>query len=152
MRALALGTLLALSLAGAATTASAASFSDARPAPAVEAIEQVAIEAMVTREFDALRREDAEEAFAHVALSAHSYFPTKDAYFALMRDKFAPMFEASEYRLGELKVTSKGLTQEIQFSDRRGRPFLAFFVLENQGYLGWKINNMVLIALEAKEA
>jgi hypothetical protein len=91
-------------------------------------------------------------AYATLAPSAHKLFPTKEAYMRAMLENFGALVYASDFELGDLRETSKGIAQEVRVSDRRGRPFIAFFFFERSGSDSWSIRQIIMAPLPAEAA
>ncbi len=130
----------ALLFAVAACVASVPALANNRVELAFEADEQFqteraamqSVRAVIERQIEALRRDDANAAFAQMAPRLKEKFGDGDAYLRVIHAQFPAILNARIVSFGDLRETSFGTAQAVNLSSGSGEQWLAFFLMDRQ--------------------
>src|SRR4249920_1233869 len=82
----------------------------------------LAVRAVIERQIDALRKDDAQAAFAFVAPRLKQRFADSAMYMRVIRSQFPAILTARIASFGDMRETSYGTAQMVTLSDTRGEP------------------------------
>ncbi|KAB1073069.1 DUF4864 domain-containing protein [Methylobacterium planeticum] len=112
----------------------------ALPARALDDPAREAARAAITRQVEALGRDDAESAFALAAPSIQALFPTPDVFIGMVRSNYTPIYRHRSFVFGEARETAEnGLSQDVAIQDAYGVDWSAAYSLERQADGSWRI-------------
>jgi hypothetical protein len=111
----------------------------------------MAVRTVIERQIEALRRDDAQTAFAFVAPRLKQRFVDSGSYMRVIREQFAAILTAKAFSFGDMRETSYGTAQVVSLSDPNGEPWLAFFLMDRDAS-EWRVANVVLVRLPTIEA
>jgi hypothetical protein len=112
------------------------------PWPAGAADEAVRAEARaaITRQVEALGRDDAAAAYALAAPSIQGLFPTPDVFLGMVRTNYRPVYRHRRFDFGAAQDAGEaGLSQEVRIQDEYGVDWTATYSLERQADGAWRI-------------
>lgn len=115
------------------------------PAWAFGEDERSAIRTVIDRQIEAFRRDDGAAAYAFATPWLQQVFPTQDAFMALVREGYRPVYRPRRYAFGEARETQAGLDQALEVQDEEGADWIAVYSLERQADGSWKIAGCRLV-------
>lgn len=115
------------------------------PLSAADDADKAAIRALIERQIDAFRRDDAAGAYAFAAPVIRRAFPDEAAFLGMVRELYKPVYRPRDVSFGEFKETELGPTQVVRLSDQDGETWLAVYTLEKQPDGRWLITGCFLV-------
>ncbi len=132
------GILVALVLAlGFATP----SLADGPVSPA----DQAAIQALIANQIDAFRHDDGAAAYADAAPALHDYFPSVDAFMAMVKNGYQPVYRPQSVTFGQVVQGDTGPMQKVYVTGPDGKDYVAIYSLQQQPDGSWKISGCSLV-------
>jgi hypothetical protein len=128
--------VLALALAWLCGTAQAA------PVTSADAAE---IRAVIHRQLDAFRRDDAPGAFALVSPNVRQAFGTPERFLDVVRMAYRAVYRPAGVTFLEMLVMGEDVVQPVQIRDRSGTLWLAYYGMQKQGDGSWKTSGCRLV-------
>jgi len=123
----------------------------ALPFPAAAAEGQVTgadvaeIRAVIHRQIDAFRRDDAHSAFALVSPGVQRVFGTPERFLDAVRVGYRAVYRPASVSFLELVVMSGDVVQQVQVTDRSGSVWVAYYAMQRQRDGSWRTNGCHLI-------
>ncbi len=130
---------LLLSLALAFLPAAAAA--DSR----VTADDLVEIRAVIHRQIEAFRHDDARGAFALVSPSVQDSFGTPERFLDVVRMAYRAVYRPARVSFLDLMLMSGDVVQPVQITDRAGSLWVAYFSMQRQHDGSWRTNGCHLV-------
>ena len=127
---------LLLLLFAAAAQAGAARVTDADAAE---------IRAVIHRQIDAFRRDDATGAFALASPSVRQAFGTPERFLEVVRMAYRAVYRPAAVSFGEMRVMGGDVVQPVQVTDRAGSVWLAYYAMQRQADGSWKTSGCHLV-------
>ena len=124
----------------------------APPAHSAEQPDSYAVRVAIERQLAALRQDDAQRAFAEAAPQLREQFTDSAAFLRMMQEQFPVIAQATVADFDDLRDTSYGPVQLLKLIDRRGEPWLAFFIMQRGGDGIWRVANVVTVRLPSTPA
>lgn len=119
------------------------------PAAAAEArlsrADLVEIRAVIDRQIDALRRDDAETAFALVSPGARQAFRSAERFLDVVRMAYRAVYRSAAITFMELVDMSGDVVQQVRITDRSGGQWLAYYAMQRQGDGSWRTHAWHLV-------
>ena len=106
--------------------------------PAVTAGDLAEIRAVISRQIDALRRDDAESAFALVSPAVQQTYGTPERFLDVMRTSYPPVYRPAAVTFLEPVVFGADAVQPVQLTDRAGGHWLAYYAMQRQKDGSWR--------------
>ena len=128
--------LLAVLLPGAA---SAAADGNVTPEDLAE------IRAVIHRQIDAFRRDDAQEAFALASPGVQQAFGTPERFLDTVRMAYRAVYRPSALSFLELVVIGGEVVQPVQVTDRSGAVWVAYYAMQRQKDGSWRTSGCHLV-------
>jgi hypothetical protein len=113
--------------------------------PAVTAEDFAEIRAVINRQLDAFRRDDAQGAFALVSPGVQQTFGTPQRFLDVVRAAYRPMLRTASVRFLEPVVFGGDAVQPVQLTDRSGSVWLAYYAMQRQKDGSWRANGCHLV-------
>ena len=113
----------------------------------VPAQARAAIEAVITAQIEAFRRDDGEAAYAFAADGVKALFPSVESFMRMVRSGYAPVYQPRDVRFAETVVENGEVVQRVLLVGPDGRAHLALYTMELQPDGSWKIAAVVLVTL-----
>ncbi|MDP6805263.1 MAG: DUF4864 domain-containing protein [Rhodospirillales bacterium] len=110
----------------------------------VGASERAAIEAVIRAQMAAFARDDGEAAFAHASADIRDLFQTADAFMAMVRSGYQPVYRPRQVDFLEAIEGAGGLAQKVFVVGPDGAAYLAIYPMERQPDGSWKIDGCYL--------
>lgn len=121
----------------------------AEPAGPGEA-DRGAIQAVISSQIEAFRRDDGEAAFAFASPTIRGMFGTAEVFMAMVRESYRPVYRPREVRFEELIEWRGRPTQRVLLVGPEGQVVVALYEMERQPDGSWKINGCYLLAADEK--
>jgi hypothetical protein len=115
--------------------------------PTTPSTTSAAIQAVISHQMAAFRRDDARTAFQDASPYIQSKFGRPDLFLQMVRDAYAPVYQARQVEFRDLVQTGIGLDQQVFVIAPDGRAYLAHYLMQQQSDGSWRINGCVLEAL-----
>ena len=112
----------------------------ANPVERVSRADAAEIRAVIYRQIDAFKRDDAEGAFALVSPSVRQAFGTPDKFLDVVRMAYRPVYRASTVVFLEMLTMGEDVVQPIQVTDRAGLVWVAYYAMQRQRDGSWRTN------------
>ena len=113
------------------------------PAPAqavVTSEDMLEIRAVINRQLDAFRRDDAQEAFALVSPGVQQAFGTPERFLDTVRVSYRAVYRPSAIVFLGLTVIGPDAVQQVQLTDRSGAVWHAHYAMQRQRDGSWRTN------------
>lgn len=104
-----------------------------------------AIRAVIQQQLEAFRRDDGEAAFAHAAPGIRERFGTAEAFMAMVRAGYAPVYRPREVEFLEAALRDGRPMQSVRFVGPDGRAVIALYAMERQPDGTWRIAAVYLL-------
>ncbi len=111
----------------------------AGPVWAQSAPDQVAIEAVISHQIEAFRRDDGVTAFSFAAPNIHAMFQTEANFMAMVARGYQPVYRPRDMQFGELTDVDGVPTQKVELIGPDGLAYTALYSMEKQPDGSWKI-------------
>ena len=105
----------------------------------------VEIRAVISRQIEAFRRDDAQGAFALVSPGVQQAFGTPERFLDTMRTSYRAVYRPASVSFLELVVMSGEVVQQVQLTDRAGAVWLAYYSMQRQKDGTWRTNGCHLV-------
>ena len=103
------------------------------------------IRAVIHRQIDALRRDDARGAFALVAPGAQQAYGTPERFLDAMRTSFRAIYRPASVAFLDLLTMGDEVVQQVQLTDRSGAVWIASYAMQRQRDGAWRMNGCRLV-------
>ena len=111
----------------------------------VSGADAVEIRAVIHRQIDAFRRDDAQGAFALVSPGVQEAFGTPERFLDAVRAGYRPVYRPTRVSFLELVVMGGDVVQQVQVVDRSGATWVAYYAMQRQSDGSWRTNGCHLI-------
>lgn len=113
--------------------------------PAVQvAAQENEVEAVISSQIDAFRREDVESAFSYASPMIRELFRDPENFGAMVRGGYPMVWQSRDLRFLEMREIAGRLWQKVLITDLSGRVFLLDYqMVEVDG--AWRINAVQLL-------
>ncbi len=98
------------------------------------------IRAVIHRQIDAFRRDDAHSAFALVSPGVQQAFGTPERFLETVRGAYRPVYRPASVAFLELVVMGDDVVQQVQLIDRSGAVWVAYYAMQRQKDGAWRTN------------
>lgn len=103
------------------------------------------IRAVIHRQIDAFRRDDAHSAFALVSPGVQQAFGTPERFLDVVRMAYRAVYRPASVSFLELVVMGGEVVQPVQVTDRAGGVWLAYYAMQRQKDGSWRTNGCHLV-------
>ena len=114
------------------------------PLKADEAARRDAVQAVIADQIDAFKLDDGMRAYSHAAPSIQRMFPSADAFMAMVRQGYAPVYRPQRLTFGSIQEAGDMAVQEVFVTGLDGEDWVALYTLERQADGSWKITGCLL--------
>jgi hypothetical protein len=118
---------------------------------AVTGADRDAIEATISGQIEAFRRDDGAAAFAYAAPRIRAQFGDPDTFMAMVRGGYAAVYRPQHLRFLALRMNGDEPTQEVLIIGPDGLPYFALYMMERQADGSWRIGGVALVRAEDEE-
>ena len=123
-------------------------FAFAMPAaaqPAITGEDLAEIRAVIHRQIEAFRRDDAQEAFKLVSPAIQETFGTPERFLDVVRASYGAMVRPTSVVFLGLTVMGEEAVQRVKLIDRGGAVWLAYYAMQRQKDGSWRTNGCHLV-------
>jgi hypothetical protein len=111
----------------------------------VSAADQTAMQALITNQIDAFRHDNGATAYADASPEIHNIFPTVDAFMAMVRSGYQPVYRPQSVIFGDMIQGDGGPMQKVYVTGPDGKDYVAVYSFERQPDGSWKISGCSLV-------
>ena len=113
--------------------------------PLVTAQDLAEIRAVIQRQIDALRRDDARGAFALVTPGVQQAFGTPERFLEAMRVGYRAVLRPAAVSFGDPLLLSGDVVQQVELRDGAGEVWIAYYAMQRQHDGSWRTNGCHLV-------
>lgn len=103
------------------------------------------IRAVIHRQIDAFRRDDAPGAFALVSPDVQQAFGTPERFLDVVRVSYRAVYRPAEIRFLGLTMIGAEAVQQVELVDRSGAVWHAYYAMQRQRDGSWRTNGCRLV-------
>ena len=103
------------------------------------------IRAVIHRQIDAFRRDDAQQAFALASPGVQQAFGTPERFLDTVRMAYRAVYRPSALSFLELVVIGGDVVQPVQVTDRSGAVWVAYYAMQRQKDGSWRTSGCHLV-------
>src|SRR2546423_8787878 len=103
------------------------------------------IHAVINRQIDAFRRDDAQGAFALASPGVQQTFRTPEKFLDVVRMAYRAVYRPASLAFLDLMVLGDEVVQQVQVTDRAGMVWLAYYAMQRQRDGSWRTNGCHLV-------
>ena len=111
----------------------------------VSGADMAEIRAVIHRQIDAFRRDDAQGAFALVSPGVQQAFGTPERFLDTVRTSYGAVYRPAAVSFLELVVMGGDVVQPVQVTDRGGAVWVAYYAMQRQKDGSWRTNGCHLV-------
>jgi hypothetical protein len=104
------------------------------------------IRAVIHRQIDAFRRDDAPGAFALVSPEVRQTFGTPEKFLDVVRVAYRAVYRPTNISFLDLLVMGDDVVQPVQLTDRAGAVWVAYYAMQRQQDGSWRTSGCHLAA------
>jgi hypothetical protein len=104
------------------------------------------IRAVIHRQIDAFKRDDAQGAFALVSPGVQQTFRTPQKFLDVVKVSYQAVYRPANVSFLEMLVMGDDVVQQVQLTDRAGTVWVAYYAMERQRDGSWRTNGCHLVA------
>ena len=113
--------------------------------PAITSEDLTEIRAVIHRQIEAFRRDDAQEAFRLVSPAVQETFGTPERFLDVVRVSYHAMYRPSAVAFLGLTVMGEDAVQRVRITDGSGAVWLAYYAMQRQRDGSWRTNGCHLV-------
>ena len=117
----------------------------------VSAADLAEIRAVINRQIDAFKRDDARGAFALVSPDVQEAFGTPERFLDVVRVSYRAVYRPAAVTFLRLTVIGADAVQQVRLTDRSGAVWHAFYAMQRQDDGSWRTNGCQLARLAGPE-
>ena len=107
--------------------------------------DRAAIQALITDQIHAFQRDDGAGAYADASPTLQSIFTNPDAFMAMVKNGYAPVYRPQSVTFGDIVDSDAGPLQKVFVTGPDGKSYLAVYTLEHEPDGTWKINGCSIV-------
>ena len=115
-------------------------------ATAPDADPVVAVQEIIAQQIHAFRQDDPALAYALASPALREKFPREDAFLAMVKREYGPVYRAGSFAFGRTKIDGDAIVQEVLISGPDGKDWTALYQLVRQPDGDYRINGVHLVA------
>ena len=116
----------------------------------LEERDAAAIRLVIERQIEAFKKDDANAAYAFAAPEIKDLFPSPEAFIAMVRQGYPPVYRPRSYEFGELGWLDDQLIQPVSIVGPDGVLVTAAYTMERQSDGTWKISGCMILPASGK--
>jgi len=113
--------------------------------PAITGEDLVEIRAVIHRQIEAFRRDDAQEAFKLVSPAVQETFGTPERFLDVVRASYGSIVRPAAVEFLGLTTMGEDAVQRVKITDRGGAIWLAYYAMQRQKDGSWRTNGCRLV-------
>jgi hypothetical protein len=118
----------------------------AAPEGRVSGSDAAEIRAVIHRQIDAFKRDDARGAFALVSPEVRQTFGTPEKFLDVVRFAYRAVYRPANVSFHDLLVMGEDVVQPVQVTDRAGTVWVAYYAMQRQHDGSWRTSGCHLAA------
>jgi hypothetical protein len=103
------------------------------------------IRAVIHRQIDAFKRDDAQGAFALVSPTVRQSFGTPQKFLDVVRLAYGAMYRPANVSFLDMLVMGEDVVQPVQVTDRAGTVWVAYYAMQRQPDGSWRTNGCHMV-------
>ena len=103
------------------------------------------IRAVINRQIDALKRDDARGAFALMSPGEQRAFGSPERFLRVVRMAYRAVYRPAAVAFRQPTVLSGEVVQQVEITDRGGGVWVAYYAMERQPDGSWRTNGCHLV-------
>lgn len=103
------------------------------------------IRAVIDRQIDAFKRDDAQGAFALVSPGVQQTFGTPQRFLDVVRLAYRAVYRPANVSFLDMLVMGDDVVQQVQVTDRAGTVWVAYYAMQRQGDGSWRTDGCHLV-------
>jgi hypothetical protein len=103
------------------------------------------IRAVINRQIDAFRRDDAQGAFALVSPGVQHSFGTPERFLDVVRMAYRAVYRPANLQFLDLMEMGGDVVQQVQVTDHAGGVWVAYFSMQRQRDGSWRMDGCHLV-------
>ena len=108
---------------------------------------------IITAQIDAFRADDGARAYGYAAPVIKNIFPTPDAFMAMVRKGYPPVYRPQSFRFGDVTTDPLGRpAQRVILTGADGKTYEALYTFQRQPDGSWKIDSCRLLEIPGLDA
>ena len=111
----------------------------------VSSADAAEIRAVINRQIDAFKRDDAQGAFALASPGVQQAFRTPEKFLDVVRVSYGAVYRPTAVAFLDLLVMGDDVVQQVQVTDRAGTHWVAYYAMQRQRDGSWKANGCHLV-------
>jgi Domain of unknown function (DUF4864) len=110
-------------------------------------------QALIQQQIQAFLHDDANTAYSFAAPGIKAMFPDKDAFFAMVKKSYAPVYHPGNYAFGRNRSVDDGATiyQEVLITGSDGKDWSVIYQVTRQPDGSYKINGVQIVPNTASQ-
>lgn len=102
---------------------------------------------IIQKQIEAFLNDDAEAAYAFAAPGIRARYPDKDAFFAMVKKSYQPVYHPGNFAFGRSKNIENGamILHEVLIEGEDGKDWKAVYQLLRQPDGGYKIGGVIIV-------
>lgn len=104
------------------------------------------IRAVIHRQIDAFKRDDAQGAFALVSPGVQQTFRTPQKFLDVVKAAYRAVYRPANVSFLELLVMGDDVVQQVRLTDRAGTVWVAYYAMQRQSDGSWRTSGCHLVA------
>ena len=113
--------------------------------PAITSDDLAEIRAVIHRQIEAFRRDDAQEAFKLVSPAVQETFGTPERFLDVVRTSYGAIVRPTAVEFLGLTTMGDDAVQRVKLTDRSGAVWLAYYAMQRQRDGSWRTNGCHLV-------
>ena len=124
---------------------SAAALAGPQAGSAVTSTDVAEIHAVIHRQIDAFKRDDAKSAFDLASPAVQRSFRTPEKFLDVIRMAYRAVYRPAAVAFLDLVVLGDEVVQQVQVTDRAGTVWLAYYAMQRQRDGSWRTSGCHLV-------
>lgn len=121
-------------------------------AQAVPDADKSAIQGTISNQLEAFKRDDGATAYSFAAPNVKQVFPTVDAFMAMVKQGYQPVYRPQSYTFRDLEMKDGRLSQSVEIVGPDNDFWTAVYTVEKQSDGTWRITGCYLIKTPGSSA
>jgi hypothetical protein len=102
------------------------------------------IRAVIHRQIEAFKRDDAQGAFALAAPAVQKTFGTPEKFLEVVRAAYRAVYRPASVAFLRMQVVDDEVVQQLRVTDRSGRVWVAYYAMQRQRDGSWRASGCYL--------
>jgi hypothetical protein len=123
----------------------------AAPAAEISKEDAAAIQAVISDQIDAFKRDDGPRAFSLATAGIRAQFGTPEVFIDMVRTQYAVVYRPKSVQFQAPEIVDGQVVQPVRMTDTEGRTWLAIYPMLREGGR-WRTNGCMLQRLSGVQA